>query len=170
MAIGLLDPQSLLNCSFFFDKLSSPGSLWPRNLMDQWSPWHRLTSSCRSCCPSSRLLLFKLLRSHFLLSLGASWGRFWASKMTLGTSKTFILHGEINWFLKNLLFMFEDGLESVLELSWAPFWRYWRSLGRPLGAPYRPKSSATHWVNAFRSSWFLMLTSLCHSSCLVLRF
>ena len=64
LAIGVLDPESLLNCSFFFDQLSSPRSLWPRNVVDQWWPWP--------------------LR-------GTSRGRFWPSKMTLRASKALIL-------------------------------------------------------------------------------
>ena len=35
---------------------------------------------------------------------------------------------------ENRLFIFQDGLGSVLEVSWAPFGSSWGSLGRPLEA------------------------------------
>ena len=41
---------------------------------------------------------------------------------------------EIHHVLKNRLFIFQDGLGSFLEVSWAPFGSSWGSLGRPLGA------------------------------------
>ena len=58
--------------------------------------------------------------------------------------KIFDFSSNIHCFLKYRLFIFQDGIETVLELSWAPFWRSWGSLGRPLGAPYRPKRGDTH--------------------------
>ena len=67
-----------------------------RNPLCQIKRWQsilraHILSFCHPCCPSSRLFLFNVVRSCFLFSLGASWGRFWTSKMTLRTSKTLIL-------------------------------------------------------------------------------
>ena len=76
--------------------------------------------------PFSRLFLFYFLRSRCLSSLGASSGRFWVSQMTLWPSKTLIS--------SRRRFRSEDGLESVLGLSWASFGRYWGSLGSLLGS------------------------------------
>ena len=40
------------------------------------------------------------------------------------------------------------------------FWRSWRSLGRPLGAPYRPKSGDTHWHALAKCVLELLILSL----------
>ena len=45
---------------------------------------------------------------------------------------------------KDRFFIYEDYLESVVELFWAPFWRSWGSLGSPFGPPDRTKRGDTH--------------------------
>ena len=41
---------------------------------------------------------------------------------------------DIHQMLKDRLSIFQDGLDSVLDLSWASFASFWGSLERPLGA------------------------------------
>ena len=88
-----------------------------------------------SCCPSSRLFSFDLLRSRCFSCLGASLGRFWVHKMTLRLSKTLIsCRRELVFRKRNLRFRPENGLESVLALSWASSGRSWWSPGGLLGS------------------------------------
>ena len=82
----------------------------------------QIVSFCRPCCRSSRLFLFYVLRGCFLSSLGASWGRFWTSKMTLRTSKTLISPQAFIGFRKI------DFLSSKMVLG-----AFWRSFGLLLG-------------------------------------
>ena len=131
-----------------------------------------------------RLFFRSLLRSHCFLHLGASWCRFWALKLTLRPSKTLIsLRLELDfrkikvWDLKMLLMVFWGSLGLVLGplggllgVSWATCGGSWGSLRRPLGASDRTPTDDTHWVHESWSSWCLLLTSFCHSFCLVLRF
>ena len=39
-----------------------------------------------------------------------------------------------SFIFERSFFIFQDGLGSVWEVSWAPFWSFWGSLGRPLEA------------------------------------
>ena len=50
---------------------------------------------------------------------------------------------DIHRFLKNQGFRSEDGLESVLGLSWAPLGCSWGSLGTTFAPPDRPKWADT---------------------------
>ena len=77
-----------------------------------------------------------------------SWGLFWSilsSQDDPRNLKNLDFSLDVRWILKNQGFWKDDGLESVLGLSWAPFGRSWGSLGSPFGPPDRPQKAATLW-------------------------
>ena len=82
---------------------------------------------------------------------------------------------EISTSSKNQRFRSEDGFESVLGLSWAPFGSSWGSLGGSLGPLHRPQRASRFllelsWASlarllllllvSFRSSFFDVVFSL----------
>ena len=59
---------------------------------------------------------------------------------------------DVHRFLKHRLFIFEDGLGSVLEVSWAPFGSSWGSLGGLLGDLWRLLGVSSATFGGFRSN------------------
>ena len=117
-----------------------------------------------SCCPSSRLFLFCLLRSRCFSSLGASSGRFWVSKMTLRPSKIELPHK------RGLDFWKIDVFDSkvVLRASWGSLGPLLGALGGLLGASWAPLGCSWGSLGGFSGakepSWAPLGCSCCPSS------
>ena len=81
----------------------------------------------------SPLLVLCSSKLFFILSWGLL-GSIWDLQDDPPNLKNLDFSKYIHLFLKDRCFVFQDGLGSVLEVSWAPFGSSWGSLGRPLEA------------------------------------
>ena len=92
------------------------------------------------------MLLLRLASSKSFLILSWSlFGSMLSSNNDIPNLKNLDFSYDIHRFLKNQGFRYEDGLESVLGLSWAPLGCSWVSLGTTFGPPDRPKRAETLW-------------------------
>ena len=105
-----------------------------------------------------------VLRSYYLFSLGASWGRFWTSRMTLRPSKIELPPRRQLDFLK--ISVFET--KMVLRASWGSLGPLLNALGGVLGASWAPMrcswGSLGSFLGAKEPSWAPLGCSCCPSS------